>query len=159
MTSAGEAAQKPPALQHGEADADAAGDLAAVSASGSARGSRAVRRHRARGDDQLVEHVDRLDPGSTTAPAVIPRGDEHAAGEFGGLGPDLIRTLDVQVRVRRGLGELAAASLARGVKVQPLSWHRQCPGCPGLVLGYAASTPTAIDDAVAVIAEALRDVR
>jgi GntR family transcriptional regulator / MocR family aminotransferase len=55
--------------------------------------------------------------------------------------------------------DLAATSLARGVKVQPLSWHRQCPGRPGLVLGYAASTPTAIGEAVAVIGEALRHVR
>lgn len=54
--------------------------------------------------------------------------------------------------------DLAAASLARGVKVQPLSWHRQCPGRPGLVLGYAASAPTAIGEAVAVIGEALRRV-
>ncbi|MFA1546078.1 hypothetical protein [Actinomadura chokoriensis] len=55
--------------------------------------------------------------------------------------------------------DLAAASLARGVKVQPLSWHRPCPGRPGLVLGYAASTPTVIAEAVAVIGEALRRVR
>ncbi|MFG1967323.1 PLP-dependent aminotransferase family protein [Nonomuraea sp. NPDC049028] len=55
--------------------------------------------------------------------------------------------------------DLAAASLACGVKVQPLSWHRQCPGRPGLVLGYAASTPTAIGEAVAIIGEALRRVR
>lgn len=40
--------------------------------------------------------------------------------------------------------DLAAAALARGVKVQPLSWHRQGPGRPGLVLGYAASTATEI---------------
>jgi GntR family transcriptional regulator / MocR family aminotransferase len=55
--------------------------------------------------------------------------------------------------------DLAAASLARGVKVQPLSWHRQCSGRPGLVLGYAASAPTAIGEAVAIIGEALRRVR
>ncbi|GAA4602567.1 PLP-dependent aminotransferase family protein [Actinoallomurus liliacearum] len=55
--------------------------------------------------------------------------------------------------------DLAAALLAHGVKVQPLSWHRQCPGRPGLVLGYAASVPTAIGEGVAVIGEALRRVR
>ncbi|NDU72267.1 aminotransferase class I/II-fold pyridoxal phosphate-dependent enzyme [Actinomadura sp. DSM 109109] len=54
---------------------------------------------------------------------------------------------------------LAAASLAAGVKVQPLSWHRQRPGRPGLVLGYAASAPTAIGEAVGVIADALRRMR
>jgi GntR family transcriptional regulator/MocR family aminotransferase len=55
--------------------------------------------------------------------------------------------------------DLAAASLARGVKAQPLSWHRQRPGRPGLVLGYAASTPTAIGEGVKAIGEALRHVR
>lgn len=52
--------------------------------------------------------------------------------------------------------ELAAAALARGVKAQPLSWHRQRPGRPGLVLGYAASTATAIAEGVAVLGELLR---
>lgn len=35
--------------------------------------------------------------------------------------------------------ELAVRALNCGVKVQPLSWHRQEPGGPGLVLGYAAT--------------------
>jgi GntR family transcriptional regulator / MocR family aminotransferase len=52
---------------------------------------------------------------------------------------------------------LAAAALARGVKTQPLSWHRQRPGPPGLVLGYAASTPAEIHDGIAVIGRLLRD--
>jgi GntR family transcriptional regulator/MocR family aminotransferase len=52
--------------------------------------------------------------------------------------------------------DLAAAALARGVKVHPLSWHRQLPGPPGLVLGYAARTPTDIDDGVAILGAALR---
>ncbi|MGQ0840876.1 MocR-like pyridoxine biosynthesis transcription factor PdxR [Actinokineospora sp.] len=47
--------------------------------------------------------------------------------------------------------DLAAAALARGVKVQPLSWHRQRPGPPGLVLGYAARTPTDIADGIAIL--------
>ena len=51
---------------------------------------------------------------------------------------------------------LAAAALARGVKTQPLSWHRQRPGPPGLVLGYAASTPAEIHDGIAVIGRLLR---
>lgn len=54
--------------------------------------------------------------------------------------------------------ELAAAALARGVKCQPLSWHRQLPGRPGLVLGYAASLPGAITDGVAAIGQALREL-
>ncbi|MET7668061.1 PLP-dependent aminotransferase family protein [Micromonospora luteifusca] len=52
--------------------------------------------------------------------------------------------------------ELAAAVLARGVKVQPLSWHCQRPYRPGLVLGYAARTATEIENGVAAIAAALR---
>ncbi|MHB6908686.1 MocR-like pyridoxine biosynthesis transcription factor PdxR [Streptomyces sp. DB-54] len=53
--------------------------------------------------------------------------------------------------------ELAAAALARGVKVHPLSWHSQRPyGRPGLVLGYAARTPGELTEGVAVLGEALR---
>lgn len=56
--------------------------------------------------------------------------------------------------------DLAAAALARGVKTQPLSWHRQLPdqGRPGLVLGYAASPPAEAELGVALIGEALRAV-
>lgn len=52
--------------------------------------------------------------------------------------------------------ELAAGALARGVKVQPLSWHRQQPGQPGLILGYAASTPGEIDEGIRVLGSVLR---
>ncbi|MBB6473911.1 GntR family transcriptional regulator/MocR family aminotransferase [Sphaerisporangium rubeum] len=52
--------------------------------------------------------------------------------------------------------DLAAAALSRGVKTQPLSWHRTTPGPPGLVLGYAASTPTDIAAGVATLAAARR---
>ncbi|NBM16848.1 PLP-dependent aminotransferase family protein [Streptomyces sp. GC420] len=52
--------------------------------------------------------------------------------------------------------DLAAAALARGVKTQPLSWHRQSRGRPGLVLGYAAGTTTGIAEGVAVLGEVLR---
>ncbi|CAM5691356.1 MocR-like pyridoxine biosynthesis transcription factor PdxR [Streptomyces aurantiogriseus] len=52
--------------------------------------------------------------------------------------------------------ELAAAALARGVKCQPLSWHRQLPGRPGLVLGYAATPAGVIPEGVAALGEALR---
>ncbi|URM89721.1 PLP-dependent aminotransferase family protein [Streptomyces sp. MRC013] len=54
--------------------------------------------------------------------------------------------------------ELAAAALARGVKCQPLSWHRQAPGRPGLVLGYAAPPRGAIAEGVATLGEALREL-
>jgi GntR family transcriptional regulator/MocR family aminotransferase len=52
--------------------------------------------------------------------------------------------------------DLAAAALAHGVKVQPLSWHSQHPNQPGLVLGYAASTPTDISHGVATLGDLLR---
>jgi GntR family transcriptional regulator/MocR family aminotransferase len=32
-----------------------------------------------------------------------------------------------------------------------LSWHRQRPGPPGLVLGYAASTPSGISEGIATL--------
>jgi GntR family transcriptional regulator/MocR family aminotransferase len=54
--------------------------------------------------------------------------------------------------------ELAAAALARGVKCQPLSWHRQTAGRPGLVLGYAATPPGIIAEGVAALGETLRDL-
>lgn len=44
---------------------------------------------------------------------------------------------------------------AEGVLVHPLSWHRQLPGPPGLVLGYAAQTPDRLTEAAARIGKAL----
>jgi GntR family transcriptional regulator/MocR family aminotransferase len=66
--------------------------------------------------------------------------------------------LHLTVTFRAGFADtdLAAAALARGVKTHPLSWHRQRPGRPGLVLGYAASTPTDIGEGVALLGEARR---
>src|SRR5205807_2099192 len=43
--------------------------------------------------------------------------------------------------------DLAEAILRTGVLVQPLSWHRQRPGVPGFVLGYAAHTPDRLHEA------------
>jgi GntR family transcriptional regulator/MocR family aminotransferase len=54
---------------------------------------------------------------------------------------------------------LAAAALDRGVKVQPLSWHRQLPGSPGLVLGYAARAAGEIAEGIELIADAAFAVR
>jgi GntR family transcriptional regulator/MocR family aminotransferase len=51
--------------------------------------------------------------------------------------------------------DLAAAALNRGVKIQPLSWHRQRPGPPGLILGYAASTANNITEGITTIAGVL----
>ena len=48
---------------------------------------------------------------------------------------------------------LAAKLRAAGVLVHPLSMHRQRPGPPGLVLGYAANPPGQLRDAARRIAE------
>ncbi|WP_435804233.1 PLP-dependent aminotransferase family protein [Streptomyces griseoflavus] len=54
--------------------------------------------------------------------------------------------------------DLATAALAHGVKCHPLSWHRQLPGRPGLVLGYAADPPGTITEGVALLGRALREL-
>jgi len=51
--------------------------------------------------------------------------------------------------------DLAAAIRGAGVFVHPLSWHRQRPGPPGLVLGYAAHPPDQLHDAVQRLAATL----
>ena len=51
--------------------------------------------------------------------------------------------------------ELAERLHQAGVLVHPLSWHRQRPGPPGLVLGYAAHTPDQLREAAQRIARAL----
>jgi GntR family transcriptional regulator/MocR family aminotransferase len=52
--------------------------------------------------------------------------------------------------------ELAAQALTRGVKVQPLTWHRQRPGPPGLVMGYAAVTVSQGAQGIEIIGQLLR---
>jgi GntR family transcriptional regulator/MocR family aminotransferase len=54
--------------------------------------------------------------------------------------------------------EVAREALARGVKVQPLSWHRQRDGQPGLVLGYAARSATEIAEGVAIVGSVVREL-
>lgn len=53
---------------------------------------------------------------------------------------------------------VAREVLARGVKVQPLSWHRQGRGAPGLVMGYAARSASEIADGVAVVGSVVGSV-
>jgi GntR family transcriptional regulator/MocR family aminotransferase len=53
---------------------------------------------------------------------------------------------------------VADRALAAGVAVQPLSYHRLRPGPPGLVIGYAATTPDRLREGVRRIADAVRDV-
>jgi GntR family transcriptional regulator/MocR family aminotransferase len=55
--------------------------------------------------------------------------------------------------------ELAERVSHAGVLVHPLSWHRQRPGPPGLVLGYAAHTPDQLREAVRRITLVLASAR
>ncbi|WCN84215.1 MocR-like pyridoxine biosynthesis transcription factor PdxR [Micromonospora sp. LH3U1] len=96
-------------------------------------------------------HIRRRDAMIAALARHLPDATVHGAA----AGLHLMITLDDAVVDT----ELAAATLARGVKVQPLSWHCQRPYRPGLVLGYAARTTTEIEEGVIEIAAALRDRR
>ncbi|KRD16123.1 GntR family transcriptional regulator [Mycobacterium sp. Root265] len=52
--------------------------------------------------------------------------------------------------------DVVEALRAAGVVVQPLSLHRQLPGPPGLVIGYAAHPPDRLAEAAGIIAHTLR---
>jgi GntR family transcriptional regulator/MocR family aminotransferase len=108
-------------------------------------------------------HVRRRDAMIGAAGIHLPGARVHGAAAglhltltFDGLSGGTGRSGTDQSGTDRSDIDLAAAALARGVKTQPLSWHRQRPGRPGLVLGYAASTPADIDDGIAVIGSILR---
>ena len=51
---------------------------------------------------------------------------------------------------------VAERALTAGVAVQPLSYHRLRPGPPGLVIGYAATTPDRLREGVRLLAGAVR---
>jgi GntR family transcriptional regulator/MocR family aminotransferase len=53
---------------------------------------------------------------------------------------------------------LARAALSYGVKVHPLSWHSQRASRPGLVLGYAASVPSDLTEAIMALGKAFRSM-
>jgi len=55
--------------------------------------------------------------------------------------------------------DLAEAILRAGVLVHPLSWHRQRPGVPGILLGYAVHPPDQLHEAARRIAQAVRGTR
>ncbi|WP_369395332.1 PLP-dependent aminotransferase family protein [Streptomyces sp. CG1] len=97
------------------------------------------RRHRDRRDAMIAALAEQL-PGGTVHGAAAGL---HLTVTYAANVPD---------------AEFAAAALTRGVKCQPLSWHRQLPGRPGLVLGYAASAPGAIAEGVALLGDTLREL-
>ncbi|UFQ15756.1 MULTISPECIES: MocR-like pyridoxine biosynthesis transcription factor PdxR [Streptomyces] len=111
--------------------------LAHLMASGDLeRHLRLIRRHHRRRRDAMIGAIRTYLPG-----AVV-----HGAA----AGLHLMITLDA--RTYEGSdADLATAALAHGVKVHPLSWHTQLPHRPGLVLGYAAGSPTQIVEGVKVI--------
>ncbi|MGW8374462.1 PLP-dependent aminotransferase family protein [Streptomyces sp. ODS28] len=118
------------------------------------RGLRLVRRrHRACRDAMtraLAEHLPYavVQGAAAGLHLTVTIGDAPGQGEADGARAD---------GGRPGDRALADAALARGVKVHPLSWHRQTPGPPGLVLGYAANGARAIGDGVAELGRAARD--
>jgi GntR family transcriptional regulator/MocR family aminotransferase len=95
------------------------------------------RRHRRR-RDAMIEAIR----------AHLPGASVHGAA----AGLHLLITFDAEFADV----DLAAAALKRGVKTQPLSWHTQSRHRPGLVMGYAASTPTDIAEGIAILGEELR---
>ncbi len=118
--------------------------LAALMDSGELeRQLRLVRRRHRRRRDVMIAAIARELPGARV----------HGAA----AGLHLMVTFE-----RKSLGsgftdvELAAAALQRGVKVHPLSWHRDRPGDPGLVLGYAAAAPGEIGDGIATLGDLTR---
>jgi GntR family transcriptional regulator / MocR family aminotransferase len=52
---------------------------------------------------------------------------------------------------------VAERALAAGVAVQPLSYHRLRPGPPGLVVGYAATTPDRLREGVWRLADVVQE--
>ncbi len=96
-------------------------------------------------------HRQRRDAMIAAIRAHLPRARVHGAA----AGLHLMITFDEPLADTG----LAAAALRRGVKAQPLSWHYQQPGKPGLVLGYAACTPTDVAEGIAIIGDVLREER
>ncbi|MEU8866629.1 PLP-dependent aminotransferase family protein [Streptomyces umbrinus] len=119
---------------------------------------RLVRRRHRRRRDAMIGAIRACLPGAVVNGAaaglhlLITFGGDESDGTGGGAPGDFAEGGFADT-------DLAAASLARGVKVHPLSWHRQRPGGPpGLLLGYAASPVSAIEEGIAVLGEALREV-
>ncbi|MFC5748134.1 PLP-dependent aminotransferase family protein [Actinomadura rugatobispora] len=102
------------------------------------------RRHRRRRDAMIRAIGTRL-PGAVVHGAAAGLHLMITFDGGGGPGGDLRDT------------DLAAAALARGVKVHPLSWHSRRRDRQGLVMGYAATPPGAIDEAVATLAALVRE--
>jgi GntR family transcriptional regulator/MocR family aminotransferase len=88
-------------------------------------------------------HIRRRDAMIDAVRAHLPGAVVHGAA----AGLHLMITFDTEFSDT----DLASAALGQGVKVQPLSWHCQRPQQPGLILGYAANTPTEIAEGIATL--------
>ncbi len=97
-----------------------------------------------------VRHRRRRDAMVAALAARLPEARVHGAA----AGLHLVVTLPDGIDDRA----IAEAVLAEGVKTHPLSLHRQRPGAPGLVLGYAANGAGVLGDGVAVVARVVRGV-
>jgi GntR family transcriptional regulator/MocR family aminotransferase len=95
-------------------------------------------------------HIRRRDAMIAAIGAHLPGAVVHGAA----AGLHLLVTFDGAVAD----GDLATAALARGVKVQPLSWHAQRAQRPGLVLGYAANSRADIVEGVAELGRVMSGV-
>jgi GntR family transcriptional regulator/MocR family aminotransferase len=116
--------------------------LAQLMASGELeRHLRLLRRRHVRRRDAMIEAIGTHLPGAVVHGAAAGL---HLMVTFDDRFPDV---------------DLAAAALALGTKVQPLSWHARLPHPPGLVLGYAANPRADIQEGVTVLAAALRRTR
>jgi GntR family transcriptional regulator/MocR family aminotransferase len=102
---------------------------------------RFVRRRHRRRRDAMIQAIARHLPGAAVHGAAAGL---HLMITFDGVFEDT---------------DFAAAALASGIKVQPLSWHAQRAYPPGLVLGYAANTTTEINEGIATLGEVWRGLR
>ena len=88
--------------------------------------------------------------------AVLAAVREHLPqAHVGGIAAGLHVLLTLPDGTATDDAELADQVRQVGVLVHPLSWHRQRPGSPGLVLGYAAHPPDRLREAVRRIARAI----
>lgn len=94
-----------------------------------------------------TRHRDRRDALVAALARHLPQGEVHGVA----AGLHLLVTLPADV------DDVALAERAReaGVVVHPLSWHRQGKGPPGLVIGYAATPPDRLQEAVARLGRVL----
>ncbi|GAA0817768.1 GntR family transcriptional regulator [Spirilliplanes yamanashiensis] len=97
-------------------------------------------------------HIRRRDAMIAALAAHLPGAVVHGAA----AGLHLMVTFPAGLPGGHADTDLAAAALAAGVRVQPLSWHRRLPGPPGLVLGYAAGSATQTTEGIRTIGAALR---